>query len=198
MLEDRLVELVARGADGLGDHDAAHGDDGDLGGAAADIDDHRARRILDGQVCADGCCHGLLDEVGLARAGLDGRLEDGALLDGGDAGGHAHDDARTRRPGIAALAGLLDEVVEHDLGDVEVGDDAVLERALGDDRAGGAADHALGVGTHREDAVLAAVDGDDRGLVQDDALTAHRDQRVCRAQVDGEVPARLSEQCIEK
>ena len=52
---------------------------------------------------------------------------DGAPLHLGDAGGHADDHARMLpRP---ALVGLLDEVAEHRLGDFEVGDDAVLERA---------------------------------------------------------------------
>ena len=40
--------------------------------------------------------------------------------------GHADDDARVRE---AVLVHLLDEVAEHLLGDVEVGDHAVLQRA---------------------------------------------------------------------
>ena len=41
--DDRLVHLVARDADRLRHHDAGQRDDGDLGGAAADVDDHVAR-----------------------------------------------------------------------------------------------------------------------------------------------------------
>ena len=37
-----VVELVAGDADRLGGDDAAERDDGDLGGAAADVDDHVA------------------------------------------------------------------------------------------------------------------------------------------------------------
>ena len=40
--DDLLVHLVAGDADGGADDDAAEGDDGDLGGAAADVDDHAA------------------------------------------------------------------------------------------------------------------------------------------------------------
>ena len=43
---------------------------------------------------ADRGSHRLLDQVGLARAGREGRLLDCALLDAGDAGRHADDDAR--------------------------------------------------------------------------------------------------------
>src|SRR3712207_9455941 len=45
VVDDRLVELVAADADGLRDDDATERDDRDLGGAAADVDDHRARRL---------------------------------------------------------------------------------------------------------------------------------------------------------
>jgi len=55
---------------------------------------------------------------------------------------------RTRGTDETPLAvGLLDEVPEHRLGDLEVGDDAVLEGADGGDVAGSAAKHALGLVT---------------------------------------------------
>ena len=107
--------------------DAAEGDDGDLGGATADVDDHVAGRLVDRQAGADRRSHRLLDDVDLAGAGRVGRVLDRALLDPGDAGGHADDDAgpsKSRPP-----VDLLDEVAQHALGRLEVGDDAVLERA---------------------------------------------------------------------
>ena len=45
----------------------------------------------------------------------------------------------------------LDEVAEHLLGHIEVGDHAVLQWANGLDVRGSAADHALGLGTHGKD-----------------------------------------------
>ena len=81
------------------DDDAAEGDDGDLGGAAADVDDHAADRLVDRQAGADRGGHRLLDGVGLARAGGEGGVLGGALLDLGDAGGDADDDARVRASG---------------------------------------------------------------------------------------------------
>ena len=64
--------------------------------------------------------------MSFAGAGRERGFLDGALLDSGDARGDADDDAGVRE---AVLVDLLDEVAEHLLGDVEVGDDAVLERA---------------------------------------------------------------------
>ena len=86
----------------------------------------------DGQPGADRGRHRLLDQVRLARAGRERRLLDRALLDAGHARGDADDDARVRE---AVLVHLLDEVAEHLLGDVEVGDHAVLERPDRADRA---------------------------------------------------------------
>ena len=86
----------------------------------------------------------------------------------------------------------LDELLEHLLGDREVGDDAVLHRPDGFDVAGHLAEHRLGFGADRLDGLLAVgaafvADGDDGGLVEDDALAAHVDQRVGSAEVDGQV-----------
>ena len=126
VVDDRVVHLVAADAERLRDDDAAERDHGDLGRAAADVDDHVPGRLADRQAGADRGRHRLLDQVGLARAGGERRVLDGALLDPVTPGGNADDHARV---GKAMLVHLLDEVPQHLLGDVEVGDDAVLERA---------------------------------------------------------------------
>ncbi len=140
VVDDRLVHLVAADAEALGDDDAAERDHGDLGRAAADVDDHVPGRLGDRQAGADRGGHRLLDQVRLARAGGERRLLDGPPLDAGDAGRDADDDARVRE---AVLVHLLDEVAEHLLGDVEVGDHAVLQRADRGDRPGRPAEHPL-------------------------------------------------------
>jgi hypothetical protein len=61
-----------------------------------------------------------------ARAGLVAGVLDRALLHAGDAARHADDDARLGE--VPALVHLLDEVAQHPLGGVEVGDDAVAQR----------------------------------------------------------------------
>src|SRR5262245_37811464 len=127
MLHDRLVELVAGDAHGAGGDDAAEGEDGDLGGAAADVDDHVAEGGEHGEPGADAGGHGLLDHEHLAGARALGRVDDGALLDAGDARRHGDDDAG-HDPELAIMD-LLDEVADEGLGDVEVGDDAVAHGA---------------------------------------------------------------------
>jgi hypothetical protein len=59
---------------------------------------------------------------------------------------------------------LLDEVTEHLLGDVEVGDDAVLQRANRGDRSRRTAQHAFRFDPDRVYLTGALVDRDDRGL----------------------------------
>jgi hypothetical protein len=90
----------------------------------------------------------------------------------------------------------LDELLEHLLGDGEVGDHAVLHRADGLDVAGHLAEHGLGFLAHRLDGLFAVgaafvADRDHRGLVEHDALAAHVDQGVGGAEVDGEVGRKL-------
>ena len=186
MVDDRVVHLVAADAEALADDDPAERDHGHLGRAAADVDDHVPGRLGDRQPGADRGRHRLLDQVGLARAGGERRLLDRALLDAGHARRDADDDARVREP---VLVHLLDEVAQHLLGDVEVGDHAVLERPDRRDRAGRAAEHPLRLDADRVHLAGALVDRDHRRLAEHDPAPAHVDERVRRAQVHGHVAA---------
>src|SRR5262249_5017924 len=71
-----------------------------------------------------------------------GALLHRALLDLGDPEGHADDDARLHQRAPVVRPG--DEVAQHRLGDLEVGDHAVAQRAHRLDVAGRAAQHLLG------------------------------------------------------
>ena len=82
---------------------------------------------------------------------------------------------------------LLDEVAEHLLGDVEVGDDAVAQRSDGGDVGRGTTDHPLRLHTDGERSIVVRVDCNDRRLVEDDSLSAHEHEGVGRSQVDGHV-----------
>ena len=88
--------------------------------------------------------------------------------------------------------------MQHPLGDAEVGDDAVPQRAHGDDVGRRAADHALGLGADRQDLLVDAVDGDDGGLVDDDAAALDHDERVGGSEVDADVVGEQPEQGGER
>src|SRR5699024_6097257 len=168
---DGQVEFVTAHTDGLGGDDSSHGDDGDLGGAPADVHHHVPGGFVDRKFRTDGRGHGFFDDVDPARTRLVARLLDRAVLDRGDTAGYGHDDAWFGE--VASSVDLLDEVAKHPLGDLEVGDDAVLEWADSSDVGRGAADHLLGLGPDGDDLARCRVDRDHRGLVQHDATPTH-------------------------
>src|ERR1700742_1892140 len=113
--------------------------------------------------------------AGLPGAGAEAGLLDRALLDAGDAGRHADDDAGVSP---AVLVHLLDEVAQHLLGDLEVGDHPVLQRPNRRDRAGRASEHSLGLDPDGMDLAVARVNRDDARLGQHDATPAYVDEGV--------------------
>src|SRR5713101_5564061 len=189
VLDDRLVHFVAADAHAVRADDAGEADHRDVGRAAADVDDHVAGGLGDGQAGADGRGNGLLDQVDLAGARALGGLAYRAPLDLGDARGNADDDARLDQR--RAVVRGPDEVAQHGRGDLEVGDDAVLHRPDGDDVPGRTPEHLLRLLSDREYLLAAArclLHGHHAGLVGDDAHAADVDERVRGAEVDCEVP----------
>src|SRR5207245_4526448 len=81
VLDDRLVHLVAGDPDRVPVDGARHGDDGHLGRPAADGDDQVTARLWDRQARAERGCRRLLDQVHLARVGLERRVSHGWRLD---------------------------------------------------------------------------------------------------------------------
>ena len=141
--------------------------------------------MLHGQARTDRGGHRLLDDHGgLASAGELGGFLDGSLLDAGDARRNGDD-----HPGLGPLAlmHLLDEVAEHLLADLEVGDDAVLERSDRLDVGRCTADHPLGLEADSQGPAVVGVDRHHGRFVEDDALTTHIDEGVGGTEVDGHV-----------
>ena len=110
-----------------------------------------------------------------------------ALLNAGDPARHG--DHQPRLGQMGAPVHLLDEISQHPLGHVEVGDHAVLERAHRHDVARGAADHAFSLGAHRDDLPVVRIERDHRRLVQHDATSTHVDQRVRSTEVNRHITA---------
>ena len=104
----------------------------------------------------------------------------------------------------ARVVHLLDELLEHLLGDGEVGDDAVLHGPDRGDVARRAPEHLLGREADLLDHLLAVrpvlPDRDHRGFVQDDALAPRVDQGIGGAEVDcevvGEIPGEKTEHVV--
>jgi hypothetical protein len=130
----------------------------------------------DGQACADSRHHRLFHEIHFAGLGAVGRVFDGALLHLGNLGRHTDHDARMHQH--LAVVRLLDEVVQHLFGDLEVGNDAILHGLDGHDVAGRAAQHLLGLLAHGFHLAGVLVDGHDGGLIHNDALAGRKDQCV--------------------
>ena len=181
---DRGVDVERPDAHRFERDDAAERDHRDLGGAAADVDDHVAHRLVDRQPGADRGRHRLLDQVGLRGAGPARGFEHRALLDVRDRRRHADEHARAIQP---VDAGPLEQQPDHALRDLEVGDRAAAQRPHRDDVAGRAADHLPRLLPHREHVLRAAVERDDGRLVQDDPAPARVDERVRGTEIDREV-----------
>ena len=190
---DRLIELVTSKLDRLARHDAAERDHCYLGGPPTDVHDHVARRLVNREPCSDGRRHGLLDDVGLASAGILCGLHDCSLLDASDSRRDTDDHPWLRE---ATLVHPVNEVAQHLLADLEVGNHAVFERSNGLDVARRPTDHPLGFGTHGEGTSILDVHRHHRWLVQDDAPAAHVDERVGRTEVNGHVPPKEEEMVV--
>ena len=185
VLRDGLVHGVAGHAHRLAVDDAGERDDGDVGGAAADVHDHVAGGFRDRQPGANRRRHGFLDQVHLAGFRAIGAVLHRAPLDLRDLGRDADDDARADEA-LAAM-GLLDEVAEHLLGRFEVGDHAVAHGADGRDAAGGPTEHLFRVVADSLDLVVDVVDRHDGRFVEHDAGATCEHARVRGAQVNRQV-----------
>ena len=85
---------------------------------------------------------------------------------------------------------LLDELLEHLLGDGKVGDDAVLHRANNGNGARCLAKHVLGFPADGLDGFFGIgaafeANGNDRGFIENNGTSANVNQRIRCAKVDG-------------
>ena len=181
ILHNGLVELVAGDLDGGALHNAAEGDDSDVGGTTADIHHHVAVGLGDVDAGADGGGNRLLDQVHLPGAGLDTSVDHSALLNLGDAGGHADDD-----PGLEEgdPGHLMDKLFQHPLRHVIVGDHALPQGADGDNIAGSTAQHGLRLCAHLQQFAGVLIQRHHGGLVEHDALALHINQNRRGTQID--------------
>jgi hypothetical protein len=92
---------------------------------------------------------------------------------------------------------LADEVAKHGFGNLEIGDYTILQWADGDDVAGRAAEHSLGLVAHGKDAIGALLNRNDRGLAENDALVFDINECICGAEIDAYVARKKSKKIIK-
>ena len=100
-------------------------------------------------------------------------------------------DDQTGRHDAAALIPFLNEGLDHLLGGVEISDDAIAQRAHRADVSRGAAQHQLGLVTHREGHTPLQVNRHDGGFLQNDPLAADVHQGVRRPEINADVAGEL-------
>src|SRR6266550_1384600 len=188
-VRDRFVELVTGGANAARDDDAPERDDRDLRGPAADVDDQIAGWTGDRNVRADRGGERLLDEVRLARARSQRGVLHRAAFDARHAGRNA--DHELGADELDASRHLVDEVLEHALGDDVVRDHSVAHWTERGDGAGGTAEHEPRLLADRDDPgpvrPILLRERDDGWLGEDDPLPTDVHDDVGGAEVDADL-----------
>ena len=145
-----------------------------------------ALRALQVQASAQAGSQRLLDQEHSSRAGLNGGIDDAALLHLTDAAGNADDHAGLRGKD-RCLGGGLEHLLKHTYGHFVVGNDALLQRAHGNHVAGGAVEHVPGGSAHLEDLAGVAVQRHNGRLPDHQALSVGIDQYIGGTQVNTQV-----------
>ena len=176
VVDDGRVHRFAADADRAGGDDVRQADDGHFGRAVADVADQAGHRLGHGQARAERGGDGLGDQQHLPGAGAGGAVVEGPLLDGRDRAGGGDEHARPQH--AALVLSLAEEVAQHGFAQLEVADHAFGQGPDDGDRAGRAAFHLTGQvsdgAAAGQNAIGAFGDGDDGGLVDDEAFAAAR------------------------
>ena len=97
--------------------------------------------------------------MNITGTGVHGGVLHRSFLHLGDTGGDGDHDPRADAETVAV--NFFNEVTQHGLRHIEVGNDAVFHRTDGGDIAGGATQHAFGIGTDGPDFARSRVECDD-------------------------------------
>src|SRR5579871_4911111 len=132
----------------------------------------------------------------LAGAGFDCGIMHCASLNFGDARWNTDHHARLWHD-RETFVHLPDEVVQHQLGDIEIADDTVFEWPNRDDIRRRSANHAFGIRAYGQRSFCLGVDRDHRGLVDNNALTANQHERVRGPEIDADVTGKHTHDTVE-
>ncbi len=123
--------------------------------------------------------------IDLARLHPEPAVLDRAALDRRDFRRDADDESRPHEGALPVR--LPDEIHQHLLGRVEVGDDAVLHRPNRLDVRRGAPEHLVGLDADRFDLAPGDVEGHDGWFVEDDAAAARKNAGIGGSEIDRHV-----------
>ena len=137
--DNGVVKVVAGHFERVRNDRAAKGNDGDVRGAAADVDDHVAAGLRNVDARADGRRDRLFNDEDFARAGVDRCVFNRFPLHFRNVRRHTDRDPRAAEGTLSKR--LADEVTDHFLRDGIVRDDACTKRPDRLDVSGGPADH---------------------------------------------------------
>ena len=193
ILHDGLVKLVAGHLDGGGLHHTTEGDDSNIRSTAADIHHHVAVRLSNIETGTDGGSYRLFNEIDAACTSLNTGIHHGALFHLSDTGGNADDDTGFEQR--EASGDLVEELLEHTLGHIVIGNDALAQGTNGHDVAGGTAQHSLCLGAHFQQTAGILINCHHGGLVENNALTLHIHQNGSGTQIDTDIFGQRKHNC---
>ena len=184
ILGDAVIKGVARHRQAGGLDPAAHADDGNIGGATANIHDHAAVGLANLQPGPQRGSYRLIHQKYLLGSRRHDGLHNGVRLNAGDGRGHADRNARFEDAGAADL---IDEPYDQFVRHAVILDDAIPQRAYQVDMGGRAAHHFQGFVPHCNDGVGAGIHRADGRLAEHNALLLRRNNDGGRPQVDSDV-----------
>ena len=183
-LEDLFVVVVAGHAHAGGLDLAAQRKHCNIGGAAADINDHAALRLGDVDAGAKGSGNGFVDQVHLTGTSGHHSLHHGIAFNAGNGGGHTDGHAGLDHVGAVHL---LDKTADQLTGHGMVTDHTVLQREDGRNIVRGAAHHSKGLIACFQHGLLAGIHCHNAGLVEHNALALLRNDNGSGTKIDTDI-----------
>ena len=129
IIGDGVVEFIASHLDALGNDQAAEGDDRDIGGPCADVDDQVPDRVINRQTRTDGSGKRLLDQEDMLRSGHAYGFGQRFAVYIVQPTGDGDDDLRL--PEIRNANRFPDEIFKHQFGNVKISNLAIADRRDG-------------------------------------------------------------------
>ncbi len=145
--------------------------------ASANVHDHIARGLRNGNFSADSGREWLLDEVGNLGTGRKGGIEDRPSLDLGDARGYTDHHFGLKK--AVTAHDTVDKIGKHGLRYDVIGNHPVAHGAGGHDIARSPTQHLFGLVAHGNHTVILRSNGHHRGLVEDYAVSGEPNEGVC-------------------